>query len=57
MIKLILNISFMCSGCLGALDMSSNGMENAVDHDYDTLPPSTPDARIAAKYTRKIQKY
>ena len=29
----------MFSGCLGALD--SNGMDDVVDHEYDTLPPST----------------
>jgi hypothetical protein len=45
MIKLIFSISFMFSGCLGALD--SNGMDDAVDHEYDTLPPSTLDARKA----------
>ena len=39
MIKLFLSISFMFSGCLGALD--SNGMDDVVDHEYDTLPPST----------------
>ena len=36
----------MCNGCLGALD--SNGMGDVVDHEYDTLPPSTLDARKAA---------
>ena len=45
MIELILSISFMFSGCLGALD--SNGMDDVVDHEYDTLPPSTLDARKA----------
>jgi hypothetical protein len=45
MIKLILSISFMFSGCLGSLD--SNGMDDVVDHEYDTLPPSTLDARKA----------
>jgi myosin heavy subunit len=39
MIKLILSISFMFSGCLGAPD--SNGMDDVVDHEYDPLPPST----------------
>jgi hypothetical protein len=42
MIELILNVSFMFSGCLGALD--SNSMDDVVDHEYDTLPPSTLDA-------------
>ena len=32
----------MFNGCLGALD--SNGMDDVVDHEYDTLPPSTLDA-------------
>ena len=45
MINLILSISFMFNGCLGALD--SNGMDDVVDHEYDTLPPSTLDARKA----------
>ena len=36
MIELILNVSFMFSGCLGALD--SNGIDDVVDHEYDTLP-------------------
>jgi hypothetical protein len=45
MSKLILSISFMFSGCLGALD--SNGMDDVVDHEYDILPPSTLDARKA----------
>jgi hypothetical protein len=31
----------MFNGCLGALD--SNGMDDVVDHEYDTLPPSTLD--------------
>jgi hypothetical protein len=35
----------MFNGCLGALD--SNGMDDVVDHEYDTLPPSTLDARKA----------
>jgi hypothetical protein len=42
MIKLCFSMSFMFSGCLGALD--SNGMDDVVDHEYDTLPPSTLDA-------------
>ena len=45
MINSILSISFMFNGCLGALD--SNGMDDVVDHEYDTLPPSTLDARKA----------
>ena len=45
MIELILNVSFMFSGCLGALN--SNGMDDVVVHEYDTLPPSTLDARKA----------
>jgi hypothetical protein len=45
MIELILNVSFMFSGCLGALD--SNGMDDVVDHEYDTLLSSTPDARTS----------
>ena len=45
MIELILNVSSMFSGCLGALD--SNGMDDVVDHEYDTLPPITLDARKA----------
>ena len=36
MIELILNVSFMFSGCLGALD--SNGIDDVVDHEYETLP-------------------
>ena len=39
MINLILSVSSMFNGCLGALD--SNGMDDVVDHEYDTLPPST----------------
>ena len=35
----------MFNGCLGALD--SNGIDDVVDHEYDTLPPSTLDARKA----------
>ena len=45
MINLILSVSSMFNGCLGALD--SNGMDDVVDHEYDTLPPSTLDARKA----------
>ena len=45
MIELILNVSFMVSGRLGTLE--SNGMDDIVDHEYDTLPPSTLDARKA----------
>ena len=41
MINLILSVN----GCLGALD--SNDMDDVVDHEYDTLPPSTLDARKA----------
>ena len=44
-INLILSVSSMFNGCLGALD--SNGMDDVVDHEYDTLPPSTLDARKA----------
>ena len=36
MIELILNVSFMVSGRLGMLE--SNGMDDVVDHEYDTLP-------------------
>jgi hypothetical protein len=54
MIELILNVSFMFSGCLEVLD--SNGMDDVVDHEYDTLPPSTPDARTATQYTWKFLK-
>ena len=36
MIELILNVSFMFSRCLGALD--SNGMGDVVDHEHETLP-------------------
>ena len=39
MINLILSISLMFNGCLGVLDI--NGMDDVVDHEYDTLPPST----------------
>ena len=35
----------MFNGCLGALD--SNDMDDVVDHEYDTLLPSTFDARKA----------
>jgi hypothetical protein len=45
MIIEILSVSFMFSGCLGALD--SNSVDDVVDHEYDTLPPSTLDARKA----------
>ena len=54
MIELIFNVSFMFSGCLGALD--STGMDDVVDHEeYDTLPPSTLDARKATP--GKLKKY
>ena len=43
----------MFNGCLGALD--SNGMDDVVDHDYDTLPPSTLDARKATP--GKLKKF
>ena len=43
----------MFSGCLGAL--GSNGMDDVVDHEYDTLPPSTLDARKATP--GKLKKY
>ena len=36
MIELLLNVSFMVSGRLGMLE--SNGMDDVVDHEYDTLP-------------------
>ena len=39
MIQLMFSISSMVSGCLGTLD--SNGMDDVVDHEYETLPPST----------------
>jgi hypothetical protein len=53
MIELILIVSFMFIGCLGALD--SNGIHDVVDHEYDTLPPSTLDARKATP--GKLKKY
>ena len=49
MIELILNVSFMFSGCLGALD--SNGIDDVVDHEYDTLP------WVRYSHTWKIKKY
>ena len=49
MIELILNVSFMFSGCLGALD--SNGIDDVVDHEYETLP------RVRYSHTWKILKY
>ena len=45
MIEQILIVSSMFSRCLEAL--AGNGMDNVVDHEYDTLPPSTLDARKA----------
>ena len=53
MIELILSISSMFSGCLGALD--SNGMDDAVDHEYNTLSPSTLHARKDTHHLKKIK--
>ena len=45
----------MFNGCLGALD--SNGMDDVVDHEYDTLPPSTLDVDAHKATLGKFKKY